>query len=133
MESVSMPDLIPPHGGLSEPVDRTVPAGEIGEFTRQAATLKKVPISDADLSSLYRFGDGGLSPLTGPMDRATYDRALNEEVIVHGGKKYAWTIPISFPVDQVLATSLKAGETVALTNSKQTVVGTLAIKDVFPW
>src|ERR1700738_436112 len=85
----AMADLIPPHGGLSEPVNRTVPAGEVAEFTKQAAELKKVPISDADLSSLYRFGDGGLSPLTGPMDKAAFDRVLDNEIIVVGGKNYA--------------------------------------------
>src|SRR5438034_7549808 len=110
-------DRIQPHGGLTEPVDRTVPAAEVADFTRQSASLKKVPVSDADLSSLYRFGDGGLSPLTGPMDAATYNRVLDEEVIVHNGKKYAWTIPISFPVEKALAGSLKVGETVALVNS----------------
>src|SRR5262245_8932631 len=110
-----MQDLIPPHGGLSEPVNRTVPDSEITEFKRQVASLVRVPISDADLSSLYRFGDGGLSPLTGPMDRATFERVLDEEVIVQGGKKYAWTIPISFPVDKESAGSLTVGQTVALT------------------
>src|SRR6266702_1847805 len=109
-----MTDLIPPHGGLSEPVDRTVLAAEIGDFTRQAASLKKVPVSDADLSSLYRFGDGGLSPLTGPMDKATFNKVLDDEVIVRNGKAYAWTIPISFPVDRSMAGTLNAGETVAL-------------------
>jgi sulfate adenylyltransferase len=128
-----MPDLIPPHGGLKEPVDRTVPSGEVAEFTRQAQGLKKVPVSDADLSSLYRFGDGGLSPLTGPMDRTTYERVLDEEVIVHDGKKYAWSIPISFPVAKGLAATLKAGETVALVNSKDEIVGTLKISDIFAW
>src|SRR4051812_10183090 len=111
-------DLIPPHGGLSEPVNRTVPAAEAADFVKQAAALKKVPVSDADLSSLYRLGDGGLSPLTGPMDKAAYDRVLDGEVILLDGKPYAWTIPISFPVDKALAGSLKVGETVALTNSK---------------
>ncbi len=128
-----MSDLIPPHGGLSEPVDRTVPAAEVAEFSRQAATLPKVPVSDADLSSLYRFGDGGLSPLTGPMDGTAFNRVLDEEVIVHGGKKYAWTIPVSFPVDKALAGSLKVGSTVALVNGKDEVVGTLKVSDVFPW
>src|SRR4051812_15287618 len=104
-------DLIPPHGGLSEPVNRAVPAAEIADFRGRAAGLKRVPISDADLSSLYRLGDGGLSPLTGPMDRATYDHVLDDEVILHNGKPYAWTIPISFPVDKAQASSLKAGET----------------------
>ena len=128
-----MQDLIPPHGGLSEPVDRTVPAAEIADFTRQAASLKKLPISDADLSSVYRFGDGGLSPLTGPMDGAAFNRVLDGESITHGGKAYAWTIPISFPVDRELAGTLKAGNTVGLVNSKNEVVGTLAVTDVFPW
>src|SRR2546421_6832302 len=115
-------DLIPPHGGLSEPVDRSVPAAETADFKKRAASLKKVPVSDADLSSLYRFGDGGLSPLTGPMDRDAFQRVLDEEVIVHGGKKYAWSIPISFPVARDLAASLKVGETVALLNGKDEIV-----------
>jgi sulfate adenylyltransferase len=128
-----MADLIPPHGGLSEPVNRTVPPAEVADFTKRAASLKKVPVSDADLSSLYRFGDGGLSPLTGPMDKAAFDRVLDGEIIIVGGKNYAWTVPISFPVTGKLAATLKVGETVALVNSKSEVVGTLAVGDIFPW
>jgi sulfate adenylyltransferase len=128
-----MPDLIPPHGGVSQPIDRSVPAQEQADFRRRAAELKRVPISDADLSSLYRLSDGGLSPLTGPMDRATFDRVLDEEVIVRDGKAYAWTIPISFPVDRTLAASLKTGQTVALVNEKDGVVGTLEVRDIFPF
>jgi sulfate adenylyltransferase len=128
-----MQNLIPPHGGLTEPVDRMVPPGEAEEFRQRAAGLKRVPVSDADLSTLYRFGDGGLSPLVGPMDHATFRRVLDEEVLVRDGKKYAWTIPLSFPVDQALAGSLKAGETVALVNGRDEVVGTLRVDDIFPW
>jgi sulfate adenylyltransferase len=114
-------------------VDRTVPAAEAADFRKRAAALKKVPVSDADLSSLYRLGDGGLSPLTGPMDRATYNRVLDDEVIVRGDKPYAWTIPIAFPVDKALGQSLRSGETAALVNSQGEVVGTLEVRDVFPW
>jgi sulfate adenylyltransferase len=128
-----MQDLIPPHGGLSEPVDRAVPAPETNSFLKQVAAYKRVPISDADLSSLYRLGDGGLSPLTGPMDAATFNRVLDQEVLVHNGKAYAWTIPISFPVERGLAASLKAGETAALVNSNNDIVGTLKISDIFPF
>jgi len=80
-----MQDLIAPHGGLSEPVDRTVPAGEAEDFRQQAAARKRVPVSDADLSTLYRFGDGGLSPLTGPMDQAAFCRVLDDEVRLQVG------------------------------------------------
>jgi sulfate adenylyltransferase len=128
-----MPDLIAPHGGVSEPVNRNVPAAEAVEFRKQAAGLKRVPVSDADLSTLYRIGDGGLSPLTGPMDRATFNRVLDEEILLHNGKAYAWTIPLSFPVDDAGAGSLKTGETVALVNPRDEIVGTLAIADIFAW
>jgi sulfate adenylyltransferase len=114
-------------------VNCTVPAEQAADFKARAAGLKRVPVSDADLSTLYRFGDGGLSPLTGPMDRATFHRVLDEEVIVQNGNKYAWTIPLSFPVDQALANSLKVGDTVALVNDGNDVVGTLAVRDVFPF
>ena len=128
-----MQDLIAPHGGLTEPVNRQVGAGEAGEFRRGAAGFKRVAISDADLSSLYRMGDGGLSPLAGPMDRATFDRVLDEEVVISNGKPFAWTIPISFPVDKSAAASLKVGETVSLVNCKDEIVGTLKISDIFPF
>src|ERR1700752_313806 len=128
-----MHDLIPPHGGLAEPVDRSVPLAEAAEFRKSLQGRKRLPVSDADLSTLYRLGDGGLSPLTGPMDRATFNKVLEDEVIVAGGKPYAWTIPLSFPVDKALAGSLKVGETVALTNAANEVVGTLRIGDIFPW
>jgi sulfate adenylyltransferase len=128
-----MPDLITPHGGLKEPVNRQVSSAEAADFQKQAAALKRVPISDADLSSLYRMGDGGLSPLTGPMDRPSFDRVLDEEVLIHDGKAYAWTIPISFPADAAQAAALKADQTVALVNSREEIVGTLRIRDIFPF
>jgi sulfate adenylyltransferase len=128
-----MSDLIAPHGGLKEPVCCTVAAGEIEAFKAAAAKLPKVPVSDADLSTVYRFGDGALSPLTGPMDKATFDRVLDESVIEHEGKLYAWTIPLSLPVTKELAATLKKGQTVALTNSAGEVVATLDVNDVFEW
>src|SRR5690606_12079755 len=90
-------------------------------------------VSDADLSTVYRFGDGALSPLEGPMDSATYNRVLEESVIEHGGKLYAWTIPLAFPLTEELAGQVSAGQKVALVNSKSEVVATVEVTDVFPW
>src|SRR5258706_5833056 len=128
-----MGDLIPPHGGLSEPVSCTVPESERQAFEAKAATLPKVPVTDADLSTVYRFGDGGLSPLTGPMDRATYEQVLDACYVVHGGKRYSLTIPLALPVTAELAGKLAKGQTVALVNGAGSVVATLEISDVFPW
>ncbi len=128
-----MSQLVPPHGGLSEPVCCTVPAAEIESFKASAASLPKLPVSAADLSTVYRIADGTLSPLTGPMDQATYNRVLDEAVIESGGKKYAWTIPLAFPVTAELAGTLSAGQTVAVVCPEGNVVATLEISDVYEW
>ncbi|WP_437184977.1 sulfate adenylyltransferase [Planctomicrobium sp. SH668] len=128
-----MADLIAPHGGLSQPVCCTVPEAEREAFLAEAASLKQVPLSSADVSSVYRFGDGTLSPLTGPMDGKTYDRVLEESVIENNGKLYAWTIPIAFPVTSALAKTLAVGEKVALTTPEGDIIATLDLSDVFVW
>jgi len=128
-----MADLIVPHGGLAEPVCRTVGAGEIDAFKAEAAALPKVPVSAADLSTVYRLGDGTLSPLTGPMTSAVYNKVLDECCVESNGKKYAWTIPLAFPVTGDMAKTLKAGQKVALTNPAGDVVATLDITDVYAW
>ncbi len=128
-----MSQLIAPHGGLSEPVCRTVPLAEQQAFLSDAMGLPQVPVSSADLSTVYRIADGTLSPLTGPMDSATYNRVLDEAYIESNGKKFAWTIPLSFPVTAELASQLSAGQKVALTCPEGQIVGTLEISDVFEW
>ena len=128
-----MTQLVPAHGGLSEPVCCTVPDDKIDAFLAAAQSLTKVPVSDADLSTVYRFGDGALSPLTGPMDSATYNRVLEESVIENNGKLYAWTIPISLPISEAVAGKVSAGEKVALVNSAGDIIATLEINDVFAY
>ncbi|HBO45575.1 MAG TPA: sulfate adenylyltransferase [Planctomycetaceae bacterium] len=121
------------HGGLQEPVNRTVEGSAAEALLAHAKSLTQVPVSEADVSTVYRFGDGGLSPLVGPMDSATYDRVLEEQVIEHDGKKYAWTIPISLPATADLTKRLSVGQEVALVNSGGRVLGVLEISDVFEW
>ena len=128
-----MAELVAPHGGLSEPVCCTVAAGDVAAFQAEAAGLVKVPVSQADLSSVYRFADGTLSPLKGPMTSAVYNRVLDESVIENNGKLYAWTIPIAFPITAAQAKELKAGQKVALENSAGEIVATLDLSDVFEW
>lgn len=128
-----MADLIPPHGGVETPVNRTVPADNIDAFRAEVESLTSLPVSDADLSSVYRLGDGGLSPLTGPMNKDVYDQVLGDANISVNGDKYAWTIPISLPVTSEIGSSLKAGQRVRLVNASGETVGALTIEDIFPW
>ena len=121
-----MADLIPPHGGVAEPINRT------GAMLDPLSS-DQIPVSDADLSTLYRISDGGLSPLIGPMVKEEYDRVLDEEVIVRGGKKYAWTIPLAFPVEEAKARHLHTGTKHPLTNERGEVVGEIDVQSVYPW
>ncbi len=121
-----MADLIPPHGGVAEPINRA-------EAILDPLSTDQIPVSDADLSTLYRIADGGLSPLTGPMVRDEYNRVLEEEVIERDGKLYAWTIPLAFPVDEAKARHLHTGTKHPLTNERGQVVGEIDVKDVYPW
>lgn len=127
-----MPDLIAAHGGLGL-INRTVSDAEAPSFRNSVPCTTAIPVSDADLSTLYRIADGGLSPLTGPMLKAEYHRVLEEEVIERNGKKYAWTIPLAFPVEEALAKQLTVGSIHPLKNDAGIVVGTLAVQDVYPW
>ncbi len=128
-----MSDLIPVHGGLSAPVNRTVEAGRIAEFEKEAATLEAITVDDADLSSVYRFGDGGLSPLTGPMNKEQWHNALDCATLEHDGEEYAWTIPISLPIYADQAATLESGQKVQLKNSKGKPVAILTISDIFDY
>ncbi len=128
-----MADLIPFHGGLAEPVDCSIPEGEAAAFREGAAGLVQVPVSDADLSTVYRFGDGALSPLMGPMREAVYTKVLDDGVIESNGALYAWTIPLALPVTSDLASKLSRGDRVALVDSRREVVASLDVSDVYVW
>ena len=86
-------DLVPVHGGLDDLVDRSVPLSERKALVAEAAKLPTLRVSRADLSTLYRIGDGALSPLEGPMREAVWHRVLDERVILSRGRRYAWTHP----------------------------------------
>ncbi|MFC1591975.1 sulfate adenylyltransferase [Thermodesulfobacteriota bacterium] len=121
------------HGGLKEPVNRIIPEGQVAEKKQHAQTLAQYNISNGDLSTLNRMGDGGLSPLTGPMTQDVYNQVLEEEIIMSNGKKYAWTIPLAFPIAKAEADQLKKGQDVAVIAESGDTVGILSIADIFPW
>ncbi len=128
-----MTDRVPPHGGKTELVDRSVPAERGDAFRTAASKLPVLPVSDADLSTVYRWADGALTPLEGPMDGATWHRVLDEGCIEASGKRWAWTIPLSLPATAETAARLGRDQRVALANSRGEIVGTLEVSDIFDY
>ena len=135
-----MPDLIAPHGGTL--INRQASPDRAAEISAAAAKgdQLRLPLSAADVATVYRIADGTLSPLTGPMNEAVYHQVLDTQTIdaasgddAASGGKLAWTIPLAFPVDAALAGKLAVGQTVALTNPDDEVIGSLVVGSVFKW
>ncbi|MCL4123787.1 UNVERIFIED_CONTAM: hypothetical protein GTU68_055286 [Idotea baltica] len=125
--SATTANTTPVHGGLSQPVNRIVSAAGA-----DWAGLTKVDVNETDMTSLYRIADGTLSPLTGPMNEADYNSALDNIYIERDGKKWAWSIPIMLPVTDAEAGSLKVGDKVGLYNGGKQF-GTLTVSSVYDW
>jgi len=129
----SQGDLVPAHGGLDEPVDRTVPLSRRKAFLAEAGRMPSLRVSRADLSAVYRIADGALSPLTGPMREAAWHEVLDARRLSHGGRPYAWTIPIALPVSDDEARSLSRGGDVAVRTEEGETVAVVADLEVFDW
>jgi sulfate adenylyltransferase len=125
-------DLVPVHGGLAEPVDRVVALKERAGLLAEAARLPVLRVSRADVSTVHRIADGTLSPLVGPMGREAWHRVLDEGVVLSGGRRYAWGIPLSLPATDEEARRL-AGGSAALQDESGQVVGILDELEVFEW
>jgi sulfate adenylyltransferase len=126
-------DLVPVHGGLAEPVDRSVPLKQRAAFQREAARLPQVRVSRADLSTVYRIADGALSPLEGPMRGAVYTRVLEQRCIEVAGRRYAWTIPLALPVSDDEAAKLSRGGSAAIHTETGELVAIVDELEVFEW
>jgi sulfate adenylyltransferase len=127
-----MPDLVPVHGGLDAPVSRTVPLSRRKQFLAEAASLPKIDLNKADLSTVYRIADGTLSPLTGPMDEETWHYVLDHDALDFGFRHYAWTAPISFPVTDAESQALRIGHAAALVHEGG-IVAILRVSSLFEW
>ena len=133
MSPATQRDLVPVHGGLDEPVDRIVSYKQKAAFLAEAEALPSIRVNAADLSTVHRLADGALSPLTGPMKRDEFQRVLQEKFVLSNGKKYAWTIPISIPVTDAEAASVKSGGSCAIRSEEGSVVAILSEIETFDW
>jgi sulfate adenylyltransferase len=124
---------VPVHGGLSAPVDRILPHSKRQALQATAASLPKIAVTDADLSVVYRIADGTLSPLVGFMGETTFNHVLDEQYIEMNFEKYAWTIPLSLPVTDAEASSLKVGQHAALVDSHGDIFGVIEVSSIFAW
>jgi sulfate adenylyltransferase len=109
-------------------VDRVM-RGEVREAVRERADqMVKVPLDQMGLSDLELVAVGALSPLTGFMRKADYDRCVEEMRLTNG---LLWSIPVTLAVAQELAQRIKEGQEVALCEGER-VLAVMEVAEKYP-
>jgi len=120
-------DVIPPHGGTL--VDRVL-RGEMREAMRERAEqMVKVPLDQMGLSDLELVATGALSPLTGFMLKADYDRCVGEMRLANG---LVWSVPVTLAVEKEMADRVREGQEVALCEG-QRVLAVMEVAEKYPY
>jgi sulfate adenylyltransferase len=120
-------DVIRPHGGVL--VDRVM-RGEVREAVRErAASMVRVVLDPMGLSDLELIAIGALSPLTGFMRRADYDRCVEEMRLTSG---VVWSVPVTLAVDQDLADQINEGQEIALCEGDR-VLAVMEVAEKYPY
>jgi sulfate adenylyltransferase len=109
-----MPQLVPPHG--SETVKPLlVPAAERAEERKRATKLRRIPLDSRALSDVFMLAMGAYTPLDGFMGHDEWRGSCLDMKLTNG---LFWPIPITLPVDKVLADTIHAEEEVALIDAE---------------
>ncbi|MGB5177620.1 MAG: adenylyltransferase, partial [Gammaproteobacteria bacterium] len=104
-----MENLITPHGGTL--CNLLVDDEQAEALKKASGTFLNVTLSQRHMCDLELLLCGGLSPLRGFMDQASYESVISEMRLPDGS---LWSIPITFDVPAKLAEKIEPGQRLAL-------------------
>jgi len=121
-----MDNLITPYGGKL--VNLMVEAQQAGVLQQEALQLPSIDLNQKQLADLELLLNGGYSPLSGYMNRATHESVINDMRLADGT---FWPLPIVLDLPQQQAAALQAGQRVALRDPEGLMLALLTIEDVW--
>jgi sulfate adenylyltransferase len=120
-------EIIRPHGGVL--IDRVL-RGEVREAVHERAErMLKIPLAQMGLSDLELIATGALSPLTGFMRKADYDRCVEDMRLTSG---VVWSVPVTLAVEDDLADRIQEGQEVALCENER-VLAVMEVAEKYPY
>jgi len=110
-------------------VDRVM-RGEVREAVQErAASMARIPLDPMGLSDLELIATGALSPLTGFMRQADYERCVEEMRLTSG---VVWPVPVTLAVEQELADQIKLGQEIALCEGDR-ALAVMEVAEKYPY
>jgi sulfate adenylyltransferase len=124
---VAMLDVSPPHGG--QLVNRMMRGQMRKAVQERAEELTKVELSPHNLSDLELIAHGAMSPLTGFMGQADYERVVSEMRL---SNNLLWSLPITLSVDKDTASELQIGQEIALCEEGR-ILAVMEVSELFEY
>src|ERR1044072_493948 len=118
--------LIKPYG--EKLVNLLVPEEEREEGRVKAAWLPRVQLSAANVWDLELLTNGGFSPLSRFMNRADYDRVLEEMRLASG---VLFPLPVTLTVKKDAGIELESK--LALADQHNNVLAVMRVEEIFEW
>ncbi|MBA65311.1 MAG: sulfate adenylyltransferase [Candidatus Marinimicrobia bacterium] len=115
--------LIKPHGG--ELINRY----NSSSLTKnELSSLKKIQLTENQKLDAFQIAVGAYSPLKGFMTKIELETVLENMILPND---IIWPIPILLDIEEHQTNKMNIGETVALTDNSNSVIGIMKIEDLY--
>ncbi|MCL6489916.1 MAG: sulfate adenylyltransferase, partial [Alicyclobacillus mali] len=109
-------------------LEHLVPREQEEEARRSWSALKAVQLDEIAVSDLYQLGIGAFSPLDGFVSQEDYHSIVETMRLASG---HIWSIPVTLPVSEDVARTLRLDEPVALVRPDGVVCGRMTIRHMY--
>ena len=109
-------------------VNLLIDTDKMDDLKNQSEQFPSITLNKRQLCDLEMLINGALSPLTGYMDKKTYD------AVIQNGRlpdNLLWPIPLVLDVDAQTAEQLKSGDKVALRDTEGFMPAVLTVSDIW--